>query len=123
MNQALYSVIEEPAIKVTVTISRKQMWENYIKFWKDYVWGNYHGVVSLKEIADVLLSKKSVLTIADDISRLFRQGYTTILMGDAMNVFNDPSKNILRQIIVQDLNDVTGAVECSVVIYHENIDF
>lgn len=125
MNKMNYTVTKSAATKVTVTISRRQMWENFISLWKDMAWEDFSGfgrIGTVKEISNVLLSGEGLTIIQADVRRLFRDGYTVSLMGDALKELEMPG-DVLTEIVVQDVNDFTGDVEESIVISHENINY
>ena len=121
MNKNAYIVNTTPATKVTVTISRRQMWENYLSVWSDLAWDEYRGVMGLKTVADVLLCGDGLLVVCSRIKDLFRDGHTMAFMGSAMKELDNGP--ILREIIVQDRHDVTGEVQDSIVISHQDILF
>jgi hypothetical protein len=124
MNINNYNVTEQPATKIVVTISRKQLWENFVNIWSDMAWDDYSGIDLLKEVADVLLSEKGLSVIGDDVCQLFKDGNTIILMGSAMDKLDVPNNgNLLREIVVQDVDSITGEVSDSFVIHHEFINF
>jgi hypothetical protein len=88
------------------------------------VWDNYNGVAEVKEVSDVLLSGEGLFVVERKIRELFRKGYTITLMGSAMDRLDTAdNKNLLREIIVQDINDITGEVQDTIVIPHEDIEF
>jgi hypothetical protein len=123
-NSYTYTVTTEPAIKLTVTITRRQLWNNFVESWKDIAWDEYHGLDSLKEVADVLLDGSMLGQSVVRVRRLFRDGWTVMLMGVAMDKLDDPNnKNMLREIVIQDVNEVTGEVEDTVFVFHEDIEF
>lgn len=116
-----FEVLETIATKVTITISRRQLWRNFVETWSEIAWDDYRGVEILKETADVLCCKDSLQQIRDKVCGLFRDGSTFLMMGDAMMkldvVGND---KLLREIIVTD--KVGDKVEM-IVIRHEDINF
>ena len=116
-----YTVTETPAVKVTVTISRHQLWKNFIDCWADAMWDSYNGVDTIKEVADVLLSGTEVHNISINLSKLFRDGYTCMLLGDAMCKF-DCGKSILMEVVVCDVGS-DGSIMDKCIIKHENINF
>lgn len=113
-----YTYAVTPAEKVTVTISREQMWKNFIESWRDVAWDNYNGTSAVKEVADALLIGEPLAfgKNAYALRKLFRDGYTVMLMNDAMSVL-DNGRDILREIVVTD-----GENE-NVVVYHRDIIF
>ena len=118
-----YTVTTSEAIKVTITISRKQLWENYVSCWSDIAWDDQldFSLNTLREVANVLLGEDM---IKDQLKfrELFRDGHTMLLVGLAMKEL-DMRGNILREIVIQELDDFTGDVESKIVISHEDINF
>lgn len=127
-NNPKFTVVKTPATKVTVTISRRQLWKNFVESWSDIAWEDYRGVDMFREVADVLCSEESLQTLGVNLRKLFRNGTTFMLMNDAMReldvVGND---NLLREIIVTDnvVQNVGGgetAIEF-IIVRHEDINF
>ena len=113
--QMNYSVTKTEAKKVTITISRKQLWMNFVECWKDMAWDDYCGVLSLEEVADVLLSGSEL--DVDQLRKLFQDGHTVFLLNDAMPEIDVSDKSdILREIVVQDEGKL-------IKIRHEDIIF
>jgi hypothetical protein len=100
--------------KVTVTITRRQLWDNYVNWWKDIAWDGEPMIDSLKNVHSVLVTDFELNFV--DLRKLFRSGETVMLMGDAMQ-FLDNREDILREIIVVD----DGGK--NVTIRHEDISF
>lgn len=123
-NKSTFIVVETPATKVTVTISRQQLWENFVESWSEIAWDNYIGTSLLNEVAEILCNRES-LQISENrrkIKKLFRDGNTAFMMGDAMEKFDmERSCNMLREIIVTDT--VNDLVHESIIISHADINF
>lgn len=116
-----FSVINTPASKVTITISRKQLWLNYVNCWCDVAWANNidgTSFDSLKSIAKVLLVDGEMDCYA--LRKLFKAGDTVLLMGDAMEYIDVTSeeerRNRLLEIVVTDGDKLY-------VIRHEDISY
>jgi len=110
-----YSVTKTEAKKITITISRKRLWMNFIECWRDMAWDDYVGVGGLKEVADVLLSGSDL--DVDQLRKLFQDGHTVFLLNDAMPEIDVSDKSdILREIVVQDEGKL-------IKIRHEDIIF
>lgn len=126
-NKPTFTVVETPATKVTVTISRRQLWNNFVECWRDIAWDDYNGLGYLKEVADILCADKTLEQIAKDLRELFRNGGTVMLMGEAMSKLDIANNDhLLREIIVTDNNGQNGGGETLsefVVIRHEDIVF
>ena len=109
-----YTYAVTPAEKVTVTISRQQLWNNFIECWRDIAWDNYVCTQSVKDVASVLLNRKPLDKDFLAIRKLFRDGWTVMLLGNAMSVL-DNGRDILREVVV------TDGENNSVTIRHEDI--
>ena len=110
-----YTVTNSEAKKITITITRRQLWDNYADSWKEIVWDD--GCVSLdglKRVSSVLCVEGDLNSLA--VRKLFREGETILFMGDAMDIL-DNGADILREIIVVDCNGK------NVTIRHEDISF
>ena len=94
-----YTVNTTEAKKVTVSITRKQLWDNYVDCWRDIAWDGDLMIDSLKEVHSVLCCEGELNGVA--LRKLFRSGDTVPLMNDAMQ-FLDNGADILREIIVVD---------------------
>jgi hypothetical protein len=84
-----FTVTTTPAKKNTITISREQLWKNYIESWSDLAWDEYEeigGVSDLKRIADILCSSKK---LDYTVRSLFRDGNTPFLLGFVAHQFVD----------------------------------
>lgn len=111
--ETTYEVVTSNIAKVSVTITRKALWDNYVMCWKDIAWGEYSGVSWLDDVAKVLLTDEKL--DIQNLRKLFRRGDTVMFMADAMT-FLDTGSEIHREIIVDD----DGVKH---VIRHEDINF
>jgi len=109
-----YTVTTTDAKKVSVTITRRQLWDNYVNCWKDIAWDGYPMIDSLTKVHSLLVTAESLDFVK--LRNLFRTGDTVMLMGDAMQ-FLDNGVDILREIIVVDYTHK------NVTIRHEDISF
>jgi len=109
-----YTVATTDAKKVSVTITRRQLWDNYVNCWKDIAWDGYPMIDSLTKVHSLLVTAESLDFVK--LRNLFRTGDTVMLMGDAMQ-FLDNGVDILREIIVVDYTHK------NVTIRHEDISF
>jgi len=119
MNNTKYNVAHNAAVKVTVTITRRQLWLNYVESWRDIAWddctGGVNSLANLKEVADVLLTGDPL--DQKQLRKLFSDGWTFMLLGDAMeflDVRNDVPR--LREVVVTD-------DERNIVVPHEDINY
>ena len=94
-----YTVNTTEAKKVSVSITRKQLWDNYVDCWRDIAWDGEPMIDSLKKVHSVLVTDTDLDFV--DLRKLFRSGETVLLMNDAMQ-FLDNGADILREIIVVD---------------------
>lgn len=115
MDKNKFTVTHNAAVKVTVTITRRQLWLNFVDSWRDIAWDDYDGVDSLKEVADVLLTGDPL--DQKQLRKLFSDAWTFMLLGDAMeflDVRNDVPR--LREVVVTD-------DERNIVVPHEDINY
>ena len=113
-----YTVATTDAKKVSVTITRRQLWDNYVDCWRDIAWDGEPMIDHLKNVHSVLVTDYELNR--NDLRKLFRSGDTVMLMGDAMQFLDngvDNGVDILREIIVVD------DVGKNVTIRHEDISF
>jgi hypothetical protein len=115
-----YTVNTTEAKKVSVTITRRQLWDNYVDCWRDIAWD---GEPMIEPMIDSLKNVHSVLVTDyelnfNDLRKLFRSGDTVMLMGDAMQFLD--AKDILREVVVLDERDKYNKV---IHIRHEDIIF
>ena len=94
-----YNVLSSDAKKVSVTITRRQLWDNYVDCWRDFAWDGEPMIDYLKKVHSVLCCEGELNGV--ELRKLFRNGDTVMLMGDAMQ-FLDNGSDILREIIVVD---------------------
>ena len=113
-----YTVTTTDAKKVSVTITRRQLWDNYVDCWRDIAWDGEPMIDSLKNVHSVLVTDYELNR--NDLRKLFRSGDTVMLMGDAMQ-FLDNGVDILREIIVVD--DGVSDTPKTIRIRHEDINF
>lgn len=108
-----FSVVSSDIKKVSVTITRRALWDNFVTCWKDTAWDEYTGLSMVDGVAKVLLNGEKL-----DIQKLrglFRVGLTCMLMDDGMK-FLDIGTEIHREIIVDDDGEKH-------VIRHQDINF
>ena len=94
-----YNVLSSDAKKVSVTITRRQLWDNYVDCWRDFAWDGEPMIDYLKKVHSVLVTTSPLDFVK--LRKLFRDGETVMLMNDAMQ-FLDNGTDILREIIVVD---------------------
>ena len=96
-----YEVTTTPAVKNTITVTRKELWKNYLRSWADVVMDSPELLISLthfQNVAKILCDGE----LDYKIRNLFRQGETVLLMGDAMKYIDTDDDNTLVEIIVTD---------------------
>ena len=112
-----YNVIKTPAEKVTVVISRHQLWKNFIASWTDLAWNDpCIGIECVKEVADVLITGEPLSNKPSALRGLFKGGWTFMHMGEAQDELDSDKDNLL-EIVVTDGNNK------SVTVPHEDIEF
>jgi len=110
-----YNVVSASAVKHTITITRRELWKNYLASWSDIVMDSptdyLDDLTHFQCVAKILC----VGELNYNIRKLFRQGDTCMLMGDAMQYIDTDDKNTLVEIVVTDgdksvivyMNDIT----------------
>ena len=98
--------------KVTVTLTRQQLWENFFLTWVEIAWDDSESIdfTKFRIVADSLLIRKDSLSLR----KLFREGYTCMLLGSAIEHFD--KSDIHREVIITHKD--TG----SLIIPHEDIN-
>ena len=116
------NITKTPTHRVEVVITLKEMYDNYMDWLKDAVWNDDVEGINIyakgfQDIMKVLVSEDCHKSMMVD---LFRDGYTMVLMGDAMLELSGP---VLRHIVIdtEKVNDMGERVMWR--IYHEDIDF
>jgi hypothetical protein len=111
-----YNVVSVPAVKNTITITRCELWKNYLSSWSDMVMDNptdyLRYLTHFQCVAKVLCEGE----LDYRIRKLFGQGDTFILMGDAMQYIDTGDKNTLVEIVVTDGDK-------SVIVYMNDINY
>jgi hypothetical protein len=110
-----YEVTTTPAVKHTITVTRKELWKNYLRSWADIVMDSpelLNDLTHFQRAAKILC----VGELDYKIRQLFRQGETVQLMGDAMEYIDTDNHNTLVEIVVTD-------GEKSMVVNHNNISY
>lgn len=90
---------------------------NFIKCWGEIAWDDFTGTDEVRRVGNVLLSGEKLDPFF--VRRMFREGGTVMLMGDAMSHIDIPKQNnkFYREIIVTDDENPP------VVVSHEDIVF
>jgi len=111
-----YTVVTEPAKKVIITISRKQLWANYVNAWKEMAWEDTVCIQSLTAVSDVLCADGPMDFLK--IRGLFRHGDTVLLLNDAMDLIDvHRNQNVYAEVIVTDTDGKT------VTVRHEDLSY
>jgi hypothetical protein len=112
-----YTVTSAPAVKNTITITRNQLWKNYVDSWSDMVMDGpaeyLHDMTHFQRAANILCNEP---LDSYKIRQLFRQGDTYMLMGDAMRHIDTDNDNTLVEIVITDGDQKT-------VIFHNDIRY
>lgn len=126
MNNAnMYQIKKTPVEKVSVTVTRKQLWNNFIKVWAEQAWDNYCGTEHFTKVANVLLNGEPVSNYSCQcaIRNLFQDGYTVLLLDGAMDELDPDSRQVLREVIIIDSTDINDGTAPSLIIHHEDINY
>ena len=110
-----YSVDTTPCKKITITITRQQLWNNFIDCWKECVWDSPSDNFSLNDVKFVLLPN-SINYNFMSVRNLFDEGLTVMLMGDAMEHIDFTKEDSLLEIVVVDGDN-------KIIVRHEDISF
>lgn len=96
-----YSVETVPCKKVVITITRKNLWNNFIESWSDLVWCDSENKSMIDNVFNVLVPKfqGDKLNIIS-LRRLFREGLTYQLMHNAMDHIDNGESNLIQIIVV-----------------------
>lgn len=115
------TITRTPTEKITITISRKQLWLNFMKFWSENVLYNptetCKNFFSLKEIYNVLVTDKPLDRVV--ICKLFENANTAFFM-DEEEMRALKTENALTEIIV--IDDM-GNDRPNIIIPHEYIRY
>ncbi len=116
MNTPIYRVTTSQINKVSITITRQQLWLNYVNNWRDLTMqdANFCDLEGLGQASSVFVNAEKL--DPNKVSALFKSGNTVFLMDDAMR-FLDTGKEILREIIVVDFDG------SQIIIRHQDITF
>jgi hypothetical protein len=103
MNTPIYRVTTSQINKVSITITRQQLWLNYVNNWRDLTMqdASFCDLEGLGQVASVFVNTEKL--DSNKLCALFKHGNTVFLMDDAMR-FLDTGKEILREIIVVDFD-------------------
>jgi hypothetical protein len=109
-----YNVVSASAVKHTITITRYELWKNFFSSWSDIVMDSptENDLTHFQCVAKILC----VGELDHNICKLFRQGDTCMLMGDAMQYIDTGDKNTLVEIVVTDGDK-------SVIVYMSDITY
>ena len=101
-----YRVETKQINKVSITISRQQLWLNYVNNWRDMTMqdASVCDIEGLTQVASVLVNTEKLNPYK--LIALFLHGNTCFLMDDAMR-FLDTGTEMLREIIVVDFDGST----------------
>ena len=116
MNTSTCQVMFSQVDKVSVTITRKQLWINYVNNWRDLTTQDpsFCDLEGLGQVASVFIDTNKL--DPNKVSALFKSGNTVFLMDDAMR-FLDTGREMLREIIVVDFDG------SQIIIRHQDITF
>ena len=96
-----YSVETVPCKKVVITITRKNLWNNFVDSWRDLVWSDAENKSMIDDVFNVLVPKFPGDTLNHmSLRRLFREGLTYQLMHNAMDHIDNGESNLIQIIVV-----------------------
>lgn len=111
-----YSVETVPCKKVVITITRKNLWNNFLASWSDLVWNDAENKSMIDDVFNVLVPKfqGDMLNIIS-LRRLFREGLTYQLMHNAMDHIDNGESNLIQIVVVDGDNKY--------IVNHEDIQY
>jgi hypothetical protein len=111
-----YSVETVPCKKVVITITRKNLWHNFIESWRDLVWCDSENKSMIDDVFNVLVPKFQGDTLNIIVlRRLFREGLTHQLMHNAMDHIDNGESNLIQIVVVDGDNKY--------IVNHEDIQY
>lgn len=120
-NKQTYSLETKPAVKHVITITAKQLYRNYMLSMIDLIWDRPNESVyeSCKDTIDVLTSVSYFTDpeAARRLRKLFKQGETYLLVGDAIGDIDTGRDDVLVEIQIIQNGDYSNKV----VIEHGDI--
>jgi hypothetical protein len=118
-----YKITTTPTSKVSITITREQLWYNYVDQWKEITLCD-KGACGISDLATV----HSVLC-ADDylyvekLERLFKEGCTMFLMGEAFQHIDDGQDKLLEIVVLDKYGYNDESKFRAIVIPHHSIKY
>jgi hypothetical protein len=98
-----YQIATSPAVKHTITITRRQLWKNFVENWADMAADSpcaefLNDLSEFQNVAKILCDNEFDYRIRQP----FRRGHTFLLMGDAIKYIDTGDDNTIVEIIVTD---------------------
>ena len=91
------TITHSPATKVSISITARQLWLNFMATWAEIAWDEFHGTGTVNDVARALISADPLDPTA--VRQIFKDGNTMLLLDVAsMAAIDQP--NILAEIIV-----------------------
>lgn len=111
-----YSVETVPCKKVVITITRKNLWNNFVDSWSDLVWNDPENKSMIDDVYRILVPKfpGDMLNLIS-LRRLFRIGLTYQLMNNAMDHIDTGESNLIEIVVVDGDNKY--------IVNHEDISY
>ena len=113
-----YIVNRTPTEKITITISRKQLWLNFVEFWGEFSWKGKsdqafrnNDIALLTNVRNILVSNEPLNE--QSAANLFNGHVSFLLLPDAMDLIK--TNDCLIEIVVTDENNP------NVIVPHKNI--
>lgn len=109
-----------PATKKTVTITRRELWENFIVRWGRLSYESDLAIYHVRNVNEVLCTGKPLKH--ESIKQLFTDYCKYLLSDEILNAINLPRENnVFGEILVQD--DVPGANKELFLISNSDLKF
>ena len=111
-----YSVDTIPCKKVTITITRANLWQNFATSWVDVVWDDITNKHLIDNVVKVLVPKYDGDKLnCGSLRNLFKDGLTCMLMGNAMDHIDNDEDNLVEIVVVDG--------EDKYIVRHEDISY
>ena len=93
------TITHSPATKVSISITARQLWLNFMATWAEIAWDSSHGTDTsiVDDVAKALISSEPLDTMV--VRKIFEDGHTILLLdSESMAAIDKP--NTLAEVIV-----------------------
>lgn len=110
-----YTLETKTVNKVTITISRRVLWENFASCYFDIVWTNQEVDIGMIDVVGSALLGGTLQEKRGKIAFIFSEAYTPFLLGPAMEEFGN--RDVI-EIVITDPED-----KSTITINNDEIDY